>query len=482
MRVQEIKKVRWGIPMKRESSVFLGAIYHKGFDYKYFKKLGASEFRLKHYLSFSNAQLYKDEEEHEANLQKMRDIGDKLGIFAKQITEKFMKRTEEYLTVVDKIKTINFEDASPKIVKDIWNRYIEAYYSLIPYAIIISIYLETVAQEQIIDEIKGQVGSPSEVYSLLSSPKKINRLTEESIGRLRIADVMKDNPEKASKDIKKHIEKYGWLNCFFPTDEPWGFDEILESVNQIAKNKDPKKELKGFFRKRKEIQKKVTKILKKINLSNNARILIDVMSENAWVRTYRKEVMFLGNFYARNLLSRITKDMGIDYEKIAYLASWEISDFLNDGKKISKKDIDKRKRGFVIVRYNNDNFILTGKEVEEINPEVKIDKNITEIRGLTIFAGKVRGKAQIIKGREEMSRFKRGSILVVSNVSTFMTPLVEKCAAIVADEGGVLSHTAVVSREFSKPCVAGTKIATKVFKTGDTLEVDANEGIVRRVK
>lgn len=46
---------------------------------------------------------------------------------------------------------------------------------------------------------------------------------------------------------------------------------------------------------------------------------------------------------------------------------------------------------------------------------------------------------------------------------------------------GITSHAAIVARELKKPCVIGTKIATKIFKDGDLVEVDANKGIVRKV-
>jgi pyruvate,water dikinase len=56
-----------------------------------------------------------------------------------------------------------------------------------------------------------------------------------------------------------------------------------------------------------------------------------------------------------------------------------------------------------------------------------------------------------------------------------------KAVAIVTDEGGVTCHAAILSRELGIPCVVGTKIATKVFKDGDLLEVRANHGIVKKL-
>jgi pyruvate,water dikinase len=57
----------------------------------------------------------------------------------------------------------------------------------------------------------------------------------------------------------------------------------------------------------------------------------------------------------------------------------------------------------------------------------------------------------------------------------------QKAGAIVTEQGGVTSHAAIVSRELGIPCLIGTKIATKVFKDGDMVEVDATKGIVRKI-
>jgi phosphohistidine swiveling domain-containing protein len=50
------------------------------------------------------------------------------------------------------------------------------------------------------------------------------------------------------------------------------------------------------------------------------------------------------------------------------------------------------------------------------------------------------------------------------------------------NEGGICSHAAIISRELKKPCIIGAENATKFFKDGELIEVDANKGIVRKVK
>jgi pyruvate,water dikinase len=70
-------------------------------------------------------------------------------------------------------------------------------------------------------------------------------------------------------------------------------------------------------------------------------------------------------------------------------------------------------------------------------------------------------------------------VLVTSMTTPDFIVAMKKAGAIVTDEGGLSCHAAIVSRELKIPCVIGTKIATKVFKDGDRVEVDANKGIVK---
>ena len=59
--------------------------------------------------------------------------------------------------------------------------------------------------------------------------------------------------------------------------------------------------------------------------------------------------------------------------------------------------------------------------------------------------------------------------------------VMRKAVAIITDAGGLTCHAAIVSRELGIPCIVGTKIATKIFKTGDLIEVDANTGIIKKI-
>ena len=57
----------------------------------------------------------------------------------------------------------------------------------------------------------------------------------------------------------------------------------------------------------------------------------------------------------------------------------------------------------------------------------------------------------------------------------------KKASAIVTEQGGLTSHAAIISRELNIPCVIGTKIATHIFESGEMVEVNADNGVVRKI-
>ena len=104
-----------------------------------------------------------------------------------------------------------------------------------------------------------------------------------------------------------------------------------------------------------------------------------------------------------------------------------------------------------------------------------------EVRGSAGSSGTVRGTARVIRSISEAGRIQPGDIIVAETTAPPWTPLFAKVAAVVTDTGGVLSHCAVVAREYGIPAVVGTGMATKVIADGQTIEVDGDAGIVRTV-
>jgi pyruvate,water dikinase len=100
------------------------------------------------------------------------------------------------------------------------------------------------------------------------------------------------------------------------------------------------------------------------------------------------------------------------------------------------------------------------------------------LRGVPASAGSARGTARVIRTLDEVERLARGDILVTYATAPPWTPLFAIAAAVVTDTGGMLSHCAVVAREYGIPAVVGAKGATQRIRDGMLITVDGAEGTV----
>jgi len=102
-----------------------------------------------------------------------------------------------------------------------------------------------------------------------------------------------------------------------------------------------------------------------------------------------------------------------------------------------------------------------------------------ELRGVPASGGVIQGRARVIHRLEEADSLQQGDILVAESTLPPWTPLFATVAAVVTDTGGVLSHAAIVAREYKIPAVVGTDMATSKIRDGQMIEVDGDLGIVR---
>lgn len=170
------------------------------------------------------------------------------------------------------------------------------------------------------------------------------------------------------------------------------------------------------------------------------------------------------------------------YPKLGHLSSVLRIEELLLGKLPSKTVLAKRHKSYFFA--DNQLFLASKSQVAKklgihfIEEKVKSNK-IKQLKGSIACQGSVKGYVRILMGHDQIHLFKEGEILVSPMTIPDFLPAMRKAVAFVTDEGGILCHAAIVAREFNKPCIVGTKFATKTFKDGDYVEVDANQGIVR---
>lgn len=102
------------------------------------------------------------------------------------------------------------------------------------------------------------------------------------------------------------------------------------------------------------------------------------------------------------------------------------------------------------------------------------------LNGTPTSGGRVTGKARVILDPAEGCAFNKGEILVALHTDPGWTPLFLTAKALVMEVGGVVSHGAIVAREYGIPAVVGVRDATTIIKNGDEITVDGDQGTVSR--
>jgi pyruvate,water dikinase len=106
------------------------------------------------------------------------------------------------------------------------------------------------------------------------------------------------------------------------------------------------------------------------------------------------------------------------------------------------------------------------------------DSADNEFRGLAASPGVAEGIARVVRQVDELSNLVDGEILVCPLTAPSWSIVFARIAAAVSDGGGIMSHAAIVSREYQLPAVVATGLGTEIVRTGDRLRVDGDTGVV----
>ena len=123
-------------------------------------------------------------------------------------------------------------------------------------------------------------------------------------------------------------------------------------------------------------------------------------------------------------------------------------------------------------------IMLWGVTTERVQEWARQERGGAVLRGAPASAGIVEGPARVVRSVDQISEVREGEILVCGTTSPAWAPIFTKIRATVTDVGGVMSHAAIVSREYGMPAVVGTGRATSRIRTGQMIRVDGAKGTV----
>lgn len=293
---------------------------------------------------------------------------------------------------------------------------------------------------------------------------------------------LKTNKGKSIKSIiKKHLKEYSYVTIGYGS-SPLNEKVLLtryEKIKELEENYIDKriKEIENYPQ---VLKKQKREIYKKLNNKQLAN-LFELAAKLGFMRDRKKAFLGKSVQFRNTIMEEISRRFKIDWNDIRFYLMNEFEDLLLHDRKLECEEIEKRKQGIYISSISN---MFTGGEAREeyfqsVKTEIEDTKVLNTRRGICASHGVVRGKARICLTFEESNKLEKGEILIAYGTDFDFMNAIVKSSGIITEEGGILSHASVISRELKKPCIIAFKGITKLVKDGDLIELDAEKGTVK---
>jgi phosphohistidine swiveling domain-containing protein len=314
---------------------------------------------------------------------------------------------------------------------------------------------------------------------MILSDKKAKKLFLEKETR-KIIELLPLTSKKIDKEIELLYRNFLWLS-FMYVGPALNKDYFVEQIKALIKGE---KELYSIIDKTnariKEVKQKQNKLFKDLSVDKKHCKLFRILRENVYLKGLRKDAMYLSFFSYEPLLKEIGKRLGLSLNQLRFMWPSEYKNAILK-KNFDSKELNQRFKFSVYVCIKGKEQTLTGKKAGFYFNQVPNPKKfkVSELEGSTAVPGMVKGTVKLINFPEDMQKMNENDVLVSHATNPNLVSAMKKASAIITDIGGITCHAAIVSRELNIPCIIGTKIATKVLKDGDFVEVNANHGIIK---
>jgi phosphohistidine swiveling domain-containing protein len=305
-------------------------------------------------------------------------------------------------------------------------------------------------------------------YGQLTTPSRLSFLAQEEYDLYKINHTPK---QLRQKKLQKHYDKYFWIQNSYLGPKNLGLQYFKRRLSSVKFSRPAKSQK--------------LKLIKKFNIDAYSCRLLDAIDLITCWQDERKKNILIAVYYLNWVLREISRRTNVPLGALYYLGRKEALKLDSFAAIQSlKKELMLRGRGAYYLEDGRSELIVFSKDYERLfayEKKIEIISGPKEIKGFVAQPGKVRGEVSVCEHVSSFARFKTGNILVAFMTRPEYMPVMRKASAIVTDEGGITSHAAIVSRELGIPCIVGTKIASRVLKDGDFVEVNANHGWVRKI-
>lgn len=419
--------------------------------------------------------------------KKVHEMLDKDLLLVKKMRKKFEMRAPEILAISKKIKSFNLSKLSNieiwKLVSEYLKLYENVYVLSEPVVLALNDYLSEYLRNYLMT-ICPDRKKVSQVYNVLVSPIEKSFVKKEEEEFLNLAlKVSQGKIKNVKKAIKNHTLKYGWIPFDYGV-YLWDEEYFSKILNRIIEEGNISEKIQLSKKYSRDLPFSQEHYVKSLNIDTKHQKLFGAMRDGAYLLDYKKEVFTQTHVIFREVLEEISRRLSTPRVLIQYCRPEEIKNGLLKNRFLSLNKLEQRYK-LSLTGWSKDKIqFIEGKEgLMFLQKYLKQDGvKLTKIDGVIASAGRYIGPVKILKSSSEINRVVKGDIIVTAMTSPEYVPAMRLAGAVITDEGGIMCHAAIVSRELGIPCVIGTKIATKLLKEGEIVEVNANHNSVKILK
>lgn len=338
-------------------------------------------------------------------------------------------------------------------------------------------------------KIKNKDITLNAALEVLLAPEEKTFTQELRIVLIKLALAVKNGQKNYQAELETVQKEWCWINYGYrgPVMDYAFFAETLESLLKKALP-DLQSELKNLEDWGQQIKNKKEKIFQKLEIDERHRQFIKALSVLSGLKVYHKDIAFMLIYAMYQILAPFNKKY--KPADLCYLTFTEAKKMVEGKLELARAELLARETECVY--FAEEDKVIVGKDCQKIiDSLVEKDPNLASdekqrvklLEGTAACLGEtgdwVYGEAKIINASEDMKKMNPGDILVSVATAPDIVPAMRKAGAIVTDMGGITSHAAIVSRELNKPCLIGTKYATKLFKDGDKVIVCPRHGYIK---
>ncbi|MEH7237689.1 phosphoenolpyruvate synthase [Bacillus sp. JJ1562] len=302
-----------------------------------------------------------------------------------------------------------------------------------------------------------------------------------------------DGGQETQDAIIAYLSKYG-MRCAGEIDitrTRWSEKPItlVPMILGNIKNFEPNTSNRIFEHGRQEALKKEQELLDRLKQlpdgeqkAKETKRMIDLIRNFIGYREYPKYGMVNRYFVYKQALLKEAEQLvqaGVIHEKedIYYLTFEELREVVGTNK-LDYQIINKQKDDYKLYEKLTPPRVITS-DGEIIAGEYKRENLPAEaIVGLPVSSGVIEGRARVILNMED-ANLEDGDILVTAFTDPSWTPLFVSIKGLVTEVGGLMTHGAVIAREYGLPAVVGVENATKIIKDGQRIRVHGTEGYIK---